>query len=504
MTDERARIEGDCPVESATEAAARVDPGDTLGISGFGSVGYPKLVPEALAARDDATDLELTVISGGSVGPEVDEALVEAGALARRYPFTTRQPCRDAVNAGRVAFHDRHVSQVADEVRFGGLPSPDWAVIEAVAVGPDWLIPSPSVGSTPALVAAADRLIVEVNAAQPRGLEGLHDLLVRAPPPGAARRASERGSDTPPAREPLALDAVDDCIGSSRLSFDPGQLAAVVRTDRPDTTYTFREPTAADRGLADELAGFLDRELDQNPAFAEALNLQFGVGSVGNAVVSALDTVELDGRRVAYFGEVLQDGVLDALDEGILEAASATSLALSDEGQSRLFADLGRYAEQVVLRPVDVSNDPALIDSFGVIAVNGAVEVDLTGQVNSTHIGTDLVGGIGGSGDFFRNALLSVVALPATAAGGDVSRVVPRVAHVDHTEHDIDVVVTEHGIADLRGLSPRERMAAVAGVAAPEFRGALQDYRERAVAAGGNTPAPPDATPGWDGSVPDE
>jgi succinyl-CoA:acetate CoA-transferase len=484
MTDDGTggRVAGDPPVETAAEAAARIDPGDVLGVSGFGSVGYPKLVPEALAAREDAATLDLTVISGGSVGPEVDEALVESGAMARRYPFIGHEVLRQATNAGTVAFHDRHVAAVADEVRFGGLPSPDWAVVEAVAVGADWLVPSPSVGSTPAFVAAADRLVVEVNVAQPRGLEGLHDLLVR---------------ETPPGRDPLRLAAVDDRIGSSRISFAPGKLASVVRTDRPDTTYTFREPTAADRALADELAGFLDAELDRNPAFAEALNVQFGVGSVGNAVVSALDAVDLGDRDVAYFGEVLQDALLDALDEGTVASASATSLALSAEGQDRLFADLDRYAEQVVLRPVDVSNDPALIDAFGVIAVNGAVEVDLAGQVNSTHIGTDVVGGVGGSGDFLRNALLSVVALPSTADGGDVSRVVPRVAHVDHTEHDVDVVVTDQGVADLRGLSPRERLDATLDVAHPDFRQGLRDYRERALERGGHTPGGFDLAAEW-------
>ncbi len=202
-------------------------------------------------------------------------------------------------------------------------------------------------------------------------------------------------------------------------------------------------------------------------------------------------------RDVAYFGEVLQDGVLDAIDDGLLGAASATSLALSDEGQARLFADLDRYAEAIVLRPADVSNDPGLVDSFGVVAVNGAVEVDLTGQVNSTHIGTDLVGGIGGSGDFFRNALLSVAALPSTADGGALSRVVPRVAHVDHTEHDVDVVVTDQGVADLRGRSPRERMAAMLDVAHPDFRDALATYHERALGRGGHTPGGFDLAADW-------
>ena len=480
MTEER--VVGDVPTETAAGVARRIEAGDVLAVSGFGSVGYPKAVPAALAERADAADLGLTVVSGGSVGPEIDAALVESGALARRYPFTARAPCRDAVNDGRVAFHDRHVSEVGDEVRFGGLPSPEWAVVEAVAVGEDWLVPSTSVGSTPAFVAAADRLVVEVNDHQPRGLEALHDLLVREGPP-------DRGT--------LRLDRADGRLGSTRVGFDPGKLAAVVRTDRADTTYTFREPTAVDRGLAAELAGFLGEELERNPALADALALQFGVGSVGNAVVAALGDVDTGDRRVVYFGEVLQDGVLDAIDAGEFEAASATSLALSAAGQAQLFEGLDRYAERVVLRPVDVSNAAELIDGFGVVAVNGAVEADLTGQVNSTHIGTDLVGGIGGSGDFMRNALVSVVAMPSTAAGGEVSRIVPRVAHVDHTEHDVDVLVTEHGVADLRGLSPRERLTRVAGVAHPDYRDALAAYRERALERGGNTPGGFDLAADW-------
>jgi succinyl-CoA:acetate CoA-transferase len=181
--------------------------------------------------------------------------------------------------------------------------------------------------------------------------------------------------------------------------------------------------------------------------------------------------------------------LLDMLDAGDLRGASATSLALSSEGQERLFADVERYAEDVVLRPADVSNAPELIDRFGVVGVNSAVEVDLYGNVNATHIGgTRVVNGIGGGGDFARNCRLGVVALPSTAVGGDVSRVVPLTPHVDHSEHDASVVVTEHGVADLRGLSPRERAGELIAVADPSFREDLEAYRARADDGGGNTP----------------
>jgi len=469
------RIRGDLPLAGPADAAAEVPAEATLLVSGFGGVGYPKRVPEALAAGDDR---ELTVISGGGVGGELDEALVESGDLARRYPFQTRRTVREAINEGRVRFHDRHISRLADEVLFGGLrhgmSGATVAVIEAVAVGKDWLIPSTSVGHTPAYVEAADRLIVEVNAAQPRELAAVHDVYRRAAPPD---------------REPIPLSDPVGRVDDAAVRFDPERLAAVVETDRPDDPYEFREPDAVDRGIAANLREFLEAELERNPLFAEAVAIQFGVGSLGNALMGALGDVELGDRDAVYFGEVVQDGLLDLLDEGVLRGASATSLALSEAGQERFFAAIDDYAEDVVVRPADVSNAPELIDRFGVLGINSAVEVDLGGNVNATHLrGTHVVNGIGGGGDFARNCRLGVIALPATAADGDVSRVVPKAPHVDHTEHDASVVVTEHGVADLRGKSPRERAEALTGIADPRYREDLAAYRERAESGGGNTP----------------
>ncbi|GAB7090961.1 acetyl-CoA hydrolase/transferase family protein [Halorubrum luteum] len=478
-----ARIAGDLPIATPADAAALVPDTATLLVSGFGGVGYPKLVPEAIAAGDSR---DLTVVSGGGVGDEIDRALVESGDMSRRYPFIPNETAREAVNDGRVAFHDRHISRLADEVRFGGIRAgmcgETIAVVEAVAVGPDWLVPSTSIGHTPAYVQAADRVIVEVNRAQPVDLARVHDVHVRDPPPN---------------RDPIPLaDPLGDTDGPA-VPFAPDTLAAVVETDRVDDPYEFREPSATDEVIADNLAGFLEAELDRNPLMSDTVNLQFGVGSLGNALMGALTDVEFGDREIAYVGEVVQDGLLDMLDAGDLRGASATSLALSAEGQERLFADVERYAEDVVLRPADVSNAPELIDRFGVVGINSAVEVDLYGNVNATHIGgSRVVNGIGGGGDFARNCRLGAIALPSTAVGGDVSRIVPMSPHVDHTEHDASVVITEHGVADLRGLSPRERAAALVDVADPSFRDDLDAYRERA-GENGNTPHDLDTAFSW-------
>ena len=467
MTD---RLTGDLPVRDAADVAASVAPDATLAVSGFGSVGDPKAVPEALAA--DPRDLSLTVVSGGSTGDPVDTAMVEAGAVARRFPFVATDAVRTAVDAGEVAFHDRHVAGTNDEVAFGRLADPDVAVVEAVAVGEDWLVPSTSLGQTPAYVAAADEVVVEVNHAQPRALSQVHDVYR----PGA-----------PPDREPIPLTDPAGRIGGPRVAFDPGRLRAVVETDRRDDPYAFRDPTDADERIAANLVEFLAAERERDPVLGAALTLQFGVGSLGNALMGALAESPLADERLRYFGEVAQDGLLDLIDTGALSAASATSLALSAAGQDRLFDDIERYADELVLRPSDVSNAPALVDRFGVVAVNSALAVDLYGHANATHLGgTGIVSGVGGSGDFARAAHLSVLALPSTAAGGDVSRVVPMARHVDHTEHDVDAVVTEFGVADLRGRDPRERAETLVSLAHPDYRPDLQAYRDRA--DGGHVP----------------
>lgn len=471
---------------TAAEAAAEIPPTATLLVSGFGGVGYPKLVPEAIAAGPSR---ELSVISGGGVGDEIDKALVESGDMARRYPFQTRPTSRAAINGGEVAFSDRHISRLGDEVRFGGLrhstQDPTVAVIEAVAVGDNWLVPSTSIGHTPAYVAAADRLIVEVNHAQPRELAQFHDSVLR---------------DLPPERSAIPLSSPTGRIGSPAVTFQPEKLTAVVETDRSDDPYEFGEPGPTEGAIADNLSRFLEAELAQNPALADTLHLQFGVGSLGNALMGAVTDLEVGDRDVVYFGEVVQDGLLDMLDGGHLRGASATSLALSADGQRQLFESIDRYAGEIVLRPGDISNAPSLIDRFGVVGINSAVEVDLYGNVNATHIGgSRLVNGVGGGGDFARNCRLGVIALPATAGGGDISRVVPMTPHVDHTEHDATVIITEHGVADLRGKSPRERAAAITELAAPDFRDALSDYRDRAETdqQPGNTPIDLDSAFSW-------
>lgn len=467
------RLNGSLPMLDAEDASAEIPVDATVCVSGFGSVGNPKAVPLALADRDD--DLSLTVISGGSVGGEIDDALVEADAIERRFPYQAQSRIRDAINDRSIAFNDRHISSLGTEVLAGHFGDTDVAIVEAVAVGEDWLVPTTSIGQTPAYVESTDHLIVEVNDAQPLDLQRIHDVY---------------SPDRNLPRAPIPLSAAGERIGSPTIPFDPSKLIGVVRSNSRDSPYSFREPTDVDRAIADNLASYLVDEVHRSRAFEEAVTLQFGVGSLGNALMGELGNVDLGDRDLVYFGEVIQDGLLDLVDNGQLQVCSATSLALSTKGQKRLFDDLDRYAESMVVRPADISNSPALIERFDVVSVNSALNVDIYGHVNSTHInGRRIVSGVGGSGDFIRNALVSVVALPSTAGECDISRIVPMVKHVDHTEHDVDIVISEYGVADLRGTSPRERAEAIVeNCAHPQFRNDLRAYIERAEQHNGHVP----------------
>jgi len=200
--------------------------------------------------------------------------------------------------------------------------------------------------------------------------------------------------------------------------------------------------------------------------------------------------IESPFEDLTMYSEVLQDSTFDLIDAGKLRFASGSSITLSTRRNADVFGNLERYKDKLVLRPQEISNHPEVVRRLGIIGINTALEFDIYGNVNSTHVcGTRMMNGIGGSGDFARNAHLAVFVTKSIAKGGAISSVVPMVSHVDHTEHDVDILVTEQGLADLRGLAPRERARVIIdNCVHPDYRAALNDYFERACQRGGHTP----------------
>jgi propionyl-CoA:succinyl-CoA transferase len=188
------------------------------------------------------------------------------------------------------------------------------------------------------------------------------------------------------------------------------------------------------------------------------------------------------------YTEVIQNAVVDLLREEKIRFVSGVSLTLSPEVMAQVYGDLEFFRERIVLRPQEITNHPEIVRRLGLISINTALEIDLSGNVNSTHVfGKKLMNGIGGSGDFTRNAYLSIFTCPSVAKQGHVSAIVPLVTHVDHNEHSVQVVVTEQGVADLRGKTPHERAQLIVDRCAhPDYREILHGYFDRVV--DGQTP----------------
>ncbi|MCK7547835.1 acetyl-CoA hydrolase/transferase family protein [Marinobacter koreensis] len=461
---------------SAGEAAALIPSGANVGMSGFTGAGYPKAVPQALAAhirerRERGENYRISVWTGASTAPELDGALAEVDGIEMRLPYQSDPVCRQKINEGRMSYIDIHLSHVAQHAWSGFFGELDVAVIEVAGITEDGkLIPSSSIGNNKTWIDQADKVILEVNHGQSAGLEGMHDVYY--------------GTALPPRRKPIEMTQPDDRIGEKYLLCPPEKIIAVVETNAPDRCSRFSEPDETSNAIARHLLAFFEMEVEKKRLPENLLPLQSGVGNIANAVLAGLN--EGPFSDLTAYTEVLQDGMLAMLRSGKLRMASATALSLSPEASKELTDNIDFYRERILLRTQEISNHPEVIRRLGIIAMNGMIEADIYGNVNSTHLmGSRIMNGIGGSGDFARNGYLSVFMTPSTAKGGAISTIVPMVSHVDHTEHDVQIVVTEQGLADLRGLAPRQRaLSIIENCAHPDFRPRLRDYFKRACASG--------------------
>ena len=469
-------------VTTAEEAASHIASGSTVGMSGFTGSGYPKAIPLALAARIEAEHAQgrpfrVRVWTGASTGPELDGALAKADGIEFRLPYNSDPIAREKINRGEMEYFDMHLSQVAPMAWQGFLGPLDTAVIEVAGIRADGaLMPSSSVGNNKTWIDRADKIILEVNRWQNPALEGMHDIYY--------------GTALPPHRVPIPLVRPDDRIGEPYFRCDPEKIVAIVETDAPDRNLPFAAPDAAAQQIAGHLLDFFHHEVARGRLPASLLPLQSGVGNIANAVLTGL----VDGpfSDMTAYTEVIQDGMLDLLATGKLRMASATAFSLSPDAAATLNANMSAFRDKMILRPQEISNHPELIRRLGCLAMNGLIEADIYGNVNSTHVmGSRIQNGIGGSGDFARNAYVSIFMTPSTAKGGKISAIVPQVAHVDHITQDVQVLVTEQGLADLRGLSPKQRAKLIIDTCShPTYRPALTDYYNRAQAGAYGQHAP--------------
>jgi len=463
-------------IVSAEQAAALINDGDVVGMSGFTRAGDAKVVPMALVERAKNEKFKIDVYTGASLGPEVDNYLAGAGVIRKRGPFQGDKGIRTQINSGDILYVDAHLSHNAELVRQGIIGPIKHLILEAAAITEDgFIIPTTSVGNSPIFAEYAESIIVELNISHPESLIGIHDIYVPGP----------QGE-----REAIPMTDAVKRIGDIGIKVDPAKIKAIVISEEPDAPSLIVPPDEETQDMANILLDFFRGEIKAGRLTNKLAPLQSGVGSVANAVLDGFANSEFEDLVVA--SEVLQDAVFNLIDAGKVSFAAATSITISEELQKKVYGNLEKYADKLVLRPQEISNHPEVIRRLGLISINTALELDIYGNVNSTHVsGTHMMNGIGGSGDFARNARLGIFVTKSYAKGGAISSIVPMVSHVDHTEHDVDVIVTEQGIADLRGLAPKERVPLIIeNCAHPDFKDQLWDYYNRAVEATGGAQTP--------------
>ncbi|KAK2798594.1 acetyl-CoA hydrolase [Onygenales sp. PD_10] len=455
--------------------------GSYIGWSGFTGVGYPKMVPTALADHVEKNNLQgklkYTLFVGASSGAETENRWARLNMIERRSPHQVGKEISKGINNGNIKFFDKHLSMFPADLVYGFYTKNkannklDVVVIEASAITEEGgIIPGASVGASPELIQMADKIIIEVNTAAP-SFEGLHDITM---------------CDKPPRRKPYLIMAPEDRIGTPHIPIDPEKVVAIVESDYPDQTQPNAPADATSRAIAGHIIEFLQHEVKQGRLPSSLLPLQSGIGNIANAVIGGLAEGPANFHNLRVWTEVLQDSFLDLFDSGHLDFATATSIRFSPDGFKRFYDNWEHYYDKLLLRSQQVSNSPEIIRRLGVIGMNTPVEVDIYAHANSTCVmGSRMLNGLGGSADFLRSAKYSIMHTPSSRPSKTdptgVSCIVPFCTHIDQTEHDLDVVVTEQGLADVRGLSPRERARVIIDKCShPEYRPILQDYFDRA------------------------
>lgn len=478
-------------VMEAVDVIPFFEDGMVLAWSGFSPSGDPKVLPTVLADHVEKNGLQgklgFDLFTGSSIAADIEDRWAELGLSRRRWPYQNAKLAQKGINNGNILMGDMHLSMFPQDLVYGFYNKErngevDVAIVEATAITEDGgIVLSAAVGATPEMVKVAKKVIIELNTCIP-SFEGLHDVVA---------------AEIPPHKKPYLLTQPDERIGKTLVDCDPEKIVAIVESQMPDRGNPISSPDEISERIADHILDFFASEVKAGRLPANLLPLQSGVGNIANAVVAGLANGPF--KNLTVWTEVFQDSMLDLIDAGKLDFATACSYTLTNEGFKRLYDNWDRYTRKVMLRPIQITNHPELVRRLGVIAMNTPVEFDFYGHANSTLInGSRMINGLGGSGDFLRNAYLSIMHSPSTRPSKTdptgISCVVPFVTHVDQTEHDLNVFVTEQGLADLRGLSPKERAQVVIDKCAhPDYRPILQEYLDRATkeccAAGtGHTP----------------
>ena len=457
------------PIITAEEAAEFVHNGDNVGVSGFTAPGCPKAVAPMIAAKarrehEAGREFKINIFSGASTNDFIDGELTRAEAINYRTPYQSHPDLRKAINSNTIHYNDRHLSELSQEFRYNYYGKMNVAIVEAQSITDDGeIVLGTSVGCTPTWLMCADKVIIELNDQLPESIRGLHDIYIPLDPPN---------------RREIPIYTPHDRAGSPTAHVDPKKVVGVVKTSfQLGKAGAFTPVDDTTRKIGHNVVQFLINEMKCGRIPKSFLPLQSGVGNIANAVLDSLEESD-EIPPFEVYTEVMQDTFVKLLLHGHCKFVSTCSLTLAHDTMAEFFANIDKLHDKVLMRPSEISNNPEVIRRLGVLSMNTAIEADIFGNINSSHVsGTRLMNGIGGSGDFTRNAYTSIFMCPSIKKDDCISTIVPMCTHIDHTVHSVDIIVTDQGVADLRFKDPVQCAEEIIEHAAhPVYRPLLREY----------------------------
>lgn len=439
-------------ITDAKTAAQIVQSGMTVAMSGFG-FGDPKAIPYEMIKNTH----DLKIIQSAGKSQRLLTALAESGAVKRYAPFQLCKAMRNEINSGKIEYMDIHLSELEEKIASGELGHIDVAIIECCKVNADGsFVPTLSVGASVAMVQCADKVLLEINTAVPSELEGIHDI--------------HNDINYVP-------EKIFEKSGTNAIPCPVEKLAGIVITDEPEEDIVKGKSGGVGGSIAKSVLSIITDEI-KSGNLPENFTFQSGVGDVANSVIGKFR--EAGFKDLTLYSGLLSDSSLDLVLDGIVKEASACALHLSTKGFQKLYDNLETVKKHVVLRSQSISNGASQIKKFSPVSMNMALEIDIYGNVNSTHaFGSKMMNGVGGAADFSTNSSISMFMTPSIVGGGKISCIVPKVPHVDNCARDVDYVITEIGYANLKGKTPLERAESIIeNCAHPDYRQALRDYVE--------------------------
>jgi acyl-CoA hydrolase len=410
---------------AAEEAVSVVKSGDRIYISGNASAPYHML--EALARRKDELE-NVELVHGLLSGKDPLAEPVMAGHFRHNSLFVGSAD-REAVNAGRADYVPIFLYQITELFSKGLMP-----------------------------------LEVAIMHTTPPDEHGFMSL-------GTEVLASKAAIEYAKIRIAQVNDKMPRTMGDTFVHFSTFQKITEVSEALP--TLAKKGFTGIEQQIGEHIASLIE----------DGSTLQLGIGGIPDAVLSALRSK----RDLGVHTEMISDGVMEGIEAGFITGAKKTlhtgkvvgTFAL---GTPRLYKFIHNNPV-FELHPTNYTNNPLVVaQNEKMVAINSAIEIDLTGQVCSDSIGPYIYSGFGGQVDFIRGAAMSkggkpIIALPATAKEGQLSRIVPFLklgAGVVTSRADVHYVITEFGVAYLHGKNLRERAKALIAIAHPDFREELE------------------------------